>query len=65
VAIRGDGEEGEARRYWPAADRKRGGPDRDILAAMRAVPIGARVAVEWIDSGDGKDLTAFRVLKVK
>jgi len=62
VEIKADGEE-KGRRYWPAADRKIGGPDREILAAIRAVAIGARVQIEWIDAGDGKDITKFQVLK--
>jgi hypothetical protein len=64
VEIKADGEE-KGRRYWPAADRKVGGPDREILAAIRKVGIGSRVRIEWIDSGDGKDMTKFEVLKPK
>lgn len=63
VEIKVDGEEGTGRRFWPAADPKLGGPQREILAAIRAVAIGARVEAEWIDAGDGKDLTKFQVLK--
>jgi hypothetical protein len=64
VEIRADGEE-KGRRYWPAADPKRGGPDREILAAIRKVDLGARVRAEWVDAGDGKDLTKFEVLTPK
>jgi hypothetical protein len=64
IELKADGEE-KGRRYWPAGDRKIGGPIRDILAAIRAVPIGARVRIEWIDAGDGKDITKFEVLKGK
>ena len=64
VEVKADGEE-KGRRYWPAADRKAGGPDREILAAIRQVEIGARVRVEWVDAGDGKDITRFEVLRPK
>ncbi len=62
VEVKADGEE-KGRKYWPAADRKIGGPDREILAAIRTVAIGARVQIEWIDAGDGKDISKFQVLK--
>lgn len=61
VEVKADGEE-KGRRYWPAADKKVGGPDREILAAIRKVEIGVRVRMEWIDAGDGKDITRFEVL---
>ena len=64
VEIKADGEE-KGRRYWPAADRKVGGPDRDILALIRKVEIGSRVRMEWIDAGDGKDISKFEVLGPK
>lgn len=63
VEIKADGDEGKGRRYWPAGDPKIGGPQRDILAGIRAVTIGSRVRIEWIDAGDGKDITKFDVLK--
>lgn len=62
VEVKADGEE-KGRKYWPVG--KGGGPDPDILAAMRKVEVGARVRMEWIDAGDGKDVTKFEVLKAK
>lgn len=66
IEIKADGEEdSKGRRYWPAADAKKGGPNGEILAAIRAVAVGSRVRIEWIDAGDGKDITKFEVLKAK
>jgi hypothetical protein len=62
VEVKGDGEE-KGRKYWPVGDKKRGGPDREILAAIRKVDKGARVRLEWVDAGDGKDISKFEVLK--
>jgi hypothetical protein len=62
VEVKGDGEE-TSRKYWPVGDKKRGGPDREILAAIRKVEKGARVRLEWVDGGDGKDISKFEVLK--
>lgn len=61
VEIKADGEE-RGRKYWPVAAPGGGGPDPKILAAMRQVRLGARVRIEWIDAGDGKDVTRFEVL---
>lgn len=62
IEIKPDGAE-TARRHSPAADPQVGGPNRKVLAAIRAVAIGSRVRIEWIDAGDGKDITRFEVLK--
>ena len=64
VEVRADGEE-KGRRYWPVADPKGGGPHREILAAIRKVGVGDRVRLEWVDAGDGKDITKFEVLRPK
>lgn len=64
IEIKADGEE-KGRKYWPVGAPKGGGPDREILAGMRKAEIGARVQVEWVDAGDGKDLTKFEVLRGK
>jgi hypothetical protein len=62
VEVKADGEE-KGRKYWPVAAVKGGGPDRDILKAIREVAVGARVRLEWVDAGDGKDISKFEVLK--
>jgi len=62
VEVKADGED-KGRRYWPVGDPKVGGPNREILAAIRAVAINARVRLEWVDAGDGKDISKFEVLK--
>lgn len=64
VEVKADGDE-KGRRYWPVADAKVGGPDREILATIRKVEIGSRVRMEWIDAGDGKDIIKFEVLTLK
>lgn len=64
VEVKADGEE-KGRRYWPVGDPKVGGPDREILAAIRKVDAGSRVRMEWVDAGDGNDITKFEVLSLK
>lgn len=61
VEIKADGEE-RGRKYWPVAAPGGGGPAPKILAAMRQVRLGARVRIEWVDAGDGKDVAKFEVL---
>ena len=64
VEVKADGEE-KGRRYWPVGDPKVGGPNREILAAMRKVEKGTRVRMEWVDAGDGKDITKFELMGPK
>ena len=50
IEVKADGEE-KARRYVPhwrgGAPDKGGGPDKEMVAKLKAVPVKARVRLEW------------------
>ncbi|MBI2805304.1 MAG: hypothetical protein HYX68_10045 [Planctomycetes bacterium] len=60
VEVLATGEE-KARTYRVMYDPKAKGPMPKVLAAVRAAPLGARVQMDWIDTGEGLAITAFQV----
>lgn len=50
IAVKADGEE-KARRYFPhwrgGAPKDGGGPDKEMVAKIKEVPLKARVRLEW------------------
>ena len=56
------GEE-KARSYHVMHDPKIKGGDRKILAEVRMAKAGDRVEIEWVATGHGPAIKAFKILK--
>jgi hypothetical protein len=63
IELLADGEEKE-RKYRVAYDPEVKGPNKKVLAAVKAAKVGDRVRLEWVE-GEGYNITAFEVLKKK
>jgi len=55
------GEE-KPRRYHVLYDAKAKGPIESVLTAVRAAKVGDRVELEWVQTGHGPAIKAFKVL---
>ncbi|MFO0969227.1 MAG: hypothetical protein U0793_27035 [Gemmataceae bacterium] len=62
IEVLAPGEE-KARKYHVLYDPKIKGPIESVLAAVRAAKIGDRVEFDWVGTGHGPAIKAFRVLK--
>jgi hypothetical protein len=61
IEVLAPGEE-KARSYFVNHDPKIKGPLPKVLAAVRAAKVGERVELEWVYTGHGPAITAFKVL---
>ena len=62
IEVLAPGEE-KPRRYHVLYDPKTRGPVESALAAVRAAKVGDRVEFDWVQTGHGPAIKAFRVLK--
>jgi hypothetical protein len=61
IEVLAPGEE-KPRRYHVLYDAKAKGPIESVLAAVRAAKVGDRVEFDWVQTGHGPAIKAFRVL---
>jgi hypothetical protein len=62
IEVLAPGEE-KPRRYHVLYDPKAKEPIKSVLAAVRAAKVGDRVELDWVQTGHGPAIKAFRVLK--
>jgi hypothetical protein len=62
IEVLAPGEE-RPRKYHVLYDPKANGPVESVLSAVRAAKVGDRVELEWVQTGHGPAIKAFRVLK--
>jgi hypothetical protein len=66
IEVKADGEE-KARRYVPhwrgGLPAQGGGPDKAMVAQIRATPVGSRVRLEWEHDGERARVVKLEVLK--
>jgi hypothetical protein len=53
----------KARKYHVMYDPKAKAPIQSVLAAVRAAKVGDRVEFEWVQTGHGPMIKAFKVLR--
>jgi hypothetical protein len=62
IEVLAPGEE-KARAYHVLYDAKIKGPIETVLKSVRAAKVGDRVELEWVQTGHGPAIKAFKVLK--
>jgi hypothetical protein len=62
IEVLAPGEE-RPRKYHVLYDAKAKGPVESVLAAVRAAKVGDRVELEWVQTGHGPAIKAYRVLR--
>jgi len=61
IEVLAPGEE-KPRKYHVLYDAKAKGPIESVLTAVRAAKVGDRVELEWVQTGHGPAIKAFKVL---
>jgi hypothetical protein len=62
IEVLAPGEE-KPRPYRVMYDPAKKGPKEDVLAAVREAKVGDQVQFDWVDTGEGLAITAFKVVK--
>jgi hypothetical protein len=62
IEVLAPGEE-RPRKFHVLYDEKAKGPIESVLAAVRAAKVGDRVEFDWVQTGHGPAIKAFKVLK--